>query len=395
MIYGITEQGFVRKPYQTILEELSEQALSGEYFGAEADLSDDSPLGVFIKLMAWAIDRQWQTAEDVYYAMWLSTSEGVSLDRVTKLGFVSRQPAAYADVTLRFTGTAGSPIPAGTQTETVQNVVFETVVDTVVSGEGTVDVLARCMEAGTVGLVASGMITFIKTPVSGVDDVTNPSPSSGGRNIESDYELVERYSNLPAATGSSVPALYAALMNVESVVAATVFENTGNATDSNGLPPKSIEAVVQGGDDTDVAEMIFEKKAGGIDTHGSEEVVIIDNQGIERTILFSRPENVNVYVIYEIETNDEWSEDNEIVMKRKAVEYIGGIDDLFVEHEGVGISETVYAWKLIASQSAIPGIDSISVRLGTAPAPAGSDNIDFLPRQRAWSDTSMISVVTS
>lgn len=393
MNYGITQNGFIRKPYQTILEELSEQALSGKYFGADADLSDNSPLGVFIKLMAWAIDRQWQTIEDVYYSLWLSTAEGVNLDRIAKLGFVSRQPATYATVILRFSGIPLSAIPSGTQAETAQHVVFETVIDAVIGSQGYVDVMARCIEAGTIGLVASNMITTIKTPIEGVDEVTNPSPSSGGRNIESDYELVERYSNLPSATGSSIPALYAALMNIESVIAVKIFENSGNAIDANMLPPKSIEVVIQGGNNEDIAQIIYNKKPGGIDTHGSIEVAIIDEQGIERIVRFSRPENVNVYVIYEIETNNEWSNDNINIIKRNAVIYIGGIDDLLIEHEGVGIAKTVYAWKLIAAQSGILGIDAINIKLGTSPSPTESNNIDFLPRQRAWTDASMISVV--
>lgn len=393
MNYGITPQGFIRKPFNVILQELVQTAQSGEYFGSEIDLSPESPLGALVHLMALAIDRQWQLAEDVYYSMWLSTAEGVHLDRVCKLGFVSRRPATYATVMLRFYGEPGSEIPAKTQAETAQNIVFETINDAVIASEGYVDVLARCALPGTVGIVQSGMINSIKTPLPGVDSVINLQASFGGKDIESDYELVERYQQLPAATGSSVHSLISALKNTEGVISATVFENTGNVVDSNGLPPNSIVCIVQGGADQDIARTIFTKKAAGIATHGSEEIQIVDEYGIDRLIRFSRPLNINVYVRYEIQTNQEWSDDNIIVIKRNAIKYIGGVDDNNVEHSGVGIANTVYIWKLIAMQQEIVGISSINVKIGKTYPPSQLDNLTFLPLERAWTDINKIEVV--
>lgn len=393
MNYGITPQGFIRKPFNVILQELVQTAQSGEYFGNEIDLSPESPLGALVHLIAWAIDRQWQLAEDVYYSMWLSTAEGVHLDRVCKLGFVSRRPATYATVVLRFYGEPGAEVPAKTQAETAQNIVFETISDAVITNVGYVDVLARCTVPGTIGIVQSGMINSIKTPLPGVDSVINPQASWGGKDIESDYELVERYQQLPAATGSSVQSIISALQSTVGVISATVFENTGNVTDSNGLPPKSVECIVQGGADQDVARTIFTKKAAGIATHGSEEIQIVDDKGIDRLIKFSRPQNINVYVRYEIQTNQEWSDDNIIIIKRNAIKYIGGVDDNYTEYGGVGISNTVYIWKLIAVQQEIVGVNSISVKIGKTYPPSQSNNLTFLPRERAWTDINKIEVV--
>lgn len=393
MTYGITPQGFVRKPYDVIEREIQDQARSGEYFGSDIDLSDESPLGAEIKLKAWAIDRQWQLAEGVYYSTRRSTAEGVDLDRVVKLGFITRQAASYALVSLQFSGDIGSPIPAGTQAETAKNIVYKTLTDAVISESGTVVVTAQCISKGIIGNVPNGMINSIKTPLPGVNEVTNTSLLSPGQEIESDFDVDERYDNLPAATGSSVPALYSALLNVAGVISAMVFENTGNDIDSNGLPPKSIEAVVQGGVDIQIAETIFSKKAGGIDMHGSQEVLIIDNQGIQRTIKFSRPENIDVFVEYQITTNSDWDDENIPVMKRNAIKYIGGVDDLFVEYGGVGISKSVFAWKLIAAQSEISGIESISVLIGKVSPPVITDKLDFLPREKPYTDPSKISVV--
>jgi len=52
-----------------------------------------------------------------------------------------------------------------------------------------------------------------------------------------------------------------------------------------------------------------------------------------------------------------------------------------------------YAWKLVAIQSNIPGIESINVKLGKTYPPTGQDNLSFASHERAWIDISMIDVV--
>jgi hypothetical protein len=392
MIYGITPQGFVRKPYAVILTEMQDEARN--LFGETIDVSSASPVGMFIELMSWSIDRQWAVAEETYYSMWLSTAEGASLDRVVSLGFLNRQPERFALVPLMFLGAPGTKIYAGMLAATSQDIMFETIADGEIADDGTVQITAKCIDPGIVGNVPAESITTIKTPVTGVYSVTNNAPSSGGRGIETDAELRERYSGLPAATGSSAEAIRAALMNVAHTQTVRVFENDGNAPDENGLPEKSIEAVILGGDDTEIAMVLLDKKPAGIQLFGSESVNILDSQGQMKTMRFSRPDNIDVYCIYVVEINDQWSNDYIDFIKRNAVRYIGGVDDLLVDHEGVGISNTVYAWKLLAAQQGIVGANGITVMLGRDPDPSESENLTFNNRELPRTDLDKIEVIT-
>lgn len=61
------------------------------------------------------------------------------------------------------------------------------------------------------------------------------------------------------------------------------------------IPPHSIEAVVSGGDESEIANQILLKKAGGIGTYGDKEVTIAGNYGEDITIRFSRPKDVYVW----------------------------------------------------------------------------------------------------
>ncbi len=79
------------------------------------------------------------------------------------------------------------------------------------------------------------------------------------------------------------------------------FTTTGGATQptytiSGGLPPKSFESVVEGGTDQAVALKIWQTKPAGIETYGNTSVVIVDSQGTNQLIKFSRAVSVYLWV---------------------------------------------------------------------------------------------------
>ena len=390
MMYGITAQGFVRKPYTVILEE--EQAKTRLLFGSDIDLSPTSPDGQWVQLQSWAIDRQWQLAEDVYYSLWLSTSTGTSLDRAVKFGFLSRRAKTYTEVVLLFKGADGISIPSGTLASTSANIVFKTLADGIIAS-GQVRITARCQTAGPTGMVSTDSVTTIKTPISGVDSVTNTEASYDGYSRESDSELKERYMKLPSSTGSSTDAVRVKVSGLTSVASCMVFENIKPETDENGLPPNSLEVVVFGGDETEIVKAIAAKKPAGIDTYGNTEKYITDSQGLTKRIRYSRPVQSPVYVIYTLTVNSDWGSANIPLMIRNAIKYIGGVDDLLEEYGGVGIGQTVFEWKLTAIQSAISGIVSIDVKLGKSATPTAQDNLSFAPREIAHATYDNITVV--
>ena len=363
MNYGVTPQGFIRKPYDTLLSEMQALAQSSEYFGSTIDLSDESPVGIDIKLMSYALSRQWQLAEDVYYSFDLDASEGAALVRLTKLGFVEKKDEQYATGYLTFHGEAEREIPAGTQAETKQGIVFSTIVSSQTDSEGNVTIAAKCLTAGTAGNVAAGSITSIKTPVPGISTVANFTSFAGGMAMETDAGLRDRFENTQLASGSSLPAIEAQVLELEGVSAAKGYENVENYTDENGLPPKSISIIALGGNEDIIAELIFQKKAAGINTHGTISKIIIDSHGNSHTIKFSRPEEVQVYVRYVLDVNSNYNPADESTIKSVAVESINGLS----------IASQAYAWKLCNLLQNIEGLDNVKAYLGLS---AGNTTLD-------------------
>ena len=156
-------------------------------------------------------------------------------------------------------------------------------------------------EAGDI-LALANTLTAIVTPVSGWQSVNNPLDGATGRHRETDAELrIRRLSSLRILGAASVPAIEARLrQDVPGVTSAYVFENKTATTDGNGRPPHSFEAVVEGGDDQAIAQKIWDIKAAGIQTYGNETEIVIDSNGFEQEIKFSRPTPVYVWIDVEL-----------------------------------------------------------------------------------------------
>ena len=145
--------------------------------------------------------------------------------------------------------------------------------------------------------VLAGALTTISTAVSGVERVENAVDATLGSETETDPELRIRASeSLSGLGGATAKVIKAGLTRLSGVTFAAVFQNTTDFTDSNGLPPHSIRVIVDGGDDSDIWNYLYEKGvAAGIKMDGTEQTAIIDDNGEPQPVAFSRPTGVRIY----------------------------------------------------------------------------------------------------
>jgi len=154
----------------------------------------------------------------------------------------------------------------------------------------------ECLEEGAI-TPAIGDLSDIITTFAGWDEVSNNVPANTGRLAESDTALRQRWNNsLYTRSMGMTDSIASALMTLNGVTSAYVYENDQDTTDGEGRPPHSIEAVVNGGESDEIGLTIWQKKAAGIDTYGSESVSITDSQGFPHTINFNRPLVVRVWL---------------------------------------------------------------------------------------------------
>ena len=137
-----------------------------------------------------------------------------------------------------------------------------------------------------------GELDEIARPVTGWEKVYNIETGVPGTDTESDNALrVRRQQSAREikSTGTD-PSIAAHLMNeVNGVTAAVVISNRGFATDSDGRPGKCFETMVVGGSDEDVAYKIWENLPSGMQPYGTTEIPIVDENGDQQIIAFSRP----------------------------------------------------------------------------------------------------------
>ena len=133
------------------------------------------------------------------------------LDNLASFKGVTRNPAAAATTTLRFTLSAerdtATGIPQGTRVSTAGSIYFATdMYAEIPAGSTTVDVPATCTVAGTDGNgLAIGELATIVDPIPYVASVSNTTATEGGAEIESDADLAERVFLAPGAYSTAGP----------------------------------------------------------------------------------------------------------------------------------------------------------------------------------------------
>jgi uncharacterized phage protein gp47/JayE len=111
MEYGLTDKGFIIKPYEVIVQE--ERDAFKLSFGRDIDISDDSIAGAYIKNQALKVTQLWEIAGMIYAITDVDDSSGVYLDRLAYLVNVQRYSSAATTVSVCLWGEEGTVIPKG------------------------------------------------------------------------------------------------------------------------------------------------------------------------------------------------------------------------------------------------------------------------------------------
>ena len=246
----------------------------------------------------------------------------------------------------------------------------------------------ECMTTGAI-TPAIGDLTDIVTTYAGWDSVSNNVPANTGREAESDTALRQRWNNsLYTRSVGMTDSIASALLTLNGVTSAYVYENDQDTTDADGRPPHSIEAVVNGGEVDEIGLTIWQKKSAGIDTYGSQSVSINDSQGFPHTINFNRPLVVPIYLdIAVTEYPEESLPPNAQTMIVDAVINYGNT---------LTVGNDVILQRFMgAIYQNVPGIGYITVTASTDGITYSSTNIQIDARHVATFDATRVQVTIS
>lgn len=283
----LTQQGFQAQSFAQIRSELVDAVR--EVLGP-INTGSESAIGQMISIIAEREALLVQALQATYASQYPASAAARSLDGVVQLTGITRREATRTTVVVQLTGDAGTEIPSGSAAKTANEDIFFLVEDITLdqNGEGEGQMIAQ--EDGPI-LANAGAVNTIETPVSGWDTVNNEDDGTTGRPIETDPELrIRRAASLQVTGSATVNAIRSRLLEqVLGVTTARIIENRTDVVDADGRPPHSFEAVVAGGTDQDVADLIFEAKPAGIETTGTETLIVEDSEGIEQVVEFTRP----------------------------------------------------------------------------------------------------------
>jgi uncharacterized phage protein gp47/JayE len=390
MEYGVTDRGFVIKPFEAILRE--EQEDFRVAFGNDIDLSDTGIEGVYVRNQALKRAQLWEQLGKLYAAGDVDDSFGVYLDRLVNFVNVRRLPASATQVYECLWAKEGTAIPAGhllrlasgqtfriagaatvsrstllgflltvkdavvghpyqlqinaaiiaytavdgDDEERIQNGiaaaietafpgVFETRnVDDGLSVRSKTGLEAFSMASSDTALefpllgfyavytatktgaviVPIGALNEIVSKVNGLDSAVNYASGITGSAVESDTELRMRLGAGQKQAVANEVAIQNEILKISGVEYARVYSNR-DITEIDGRPPKSYEAVVVGGDEQAIAELIFEKGPAGVQAFGNIVKDVVDSEGFHWDIGFSRPVNKYIWIKVDYSRNIE------------------------------------------------------------------------------------------
>jgi len=387
----LNENGFKRKTYDDLKGDMEQKAK--EEFGSNINLSSRSPLGILIMIFAWFLSGVWKLAEKVYNSAFPNTATGHSLSRLGPYIGISRLNGDFSRLQIEITGTPNEVILSGFQAGTVNEVLFETIEDAELDGNGKTVVEARALEMGAKGNVDIGTVTEIINPHANVDSITNTTEGEGGRDQETDQEFRERFYKSTSKGGASTPeSIQGTLLETNGVRDAIVEHNILSEVDSDGTPPHSIAPFVFGGTDSDVAQAIFNTKSGGIRSYGTTEITVTDSQGINHTIGFTRPTITDIYVNVTVTTNNLFPADGYNQVRTKIIEYIGGSDEDGSNHDGLALNENVVHAKLVSVAFSVNGVEDVGVEMSKTGDIYSKDNIVISQKEVAETDFNKVVV---
>jgi len=250
MAYGVTNEGFVIKKLDTLIDDFKTK-IRTKY--PEALLSDETIEGQFMNITADVWSTIWEILQDSYHASHIEFAENASLDFLMALNKIKRRSAQKSVAkNVVITGTPSVVIAAGFRAEASTNPanVWETLSQVTVGTGGTVTTDLVCTVTGP-NDVSPDTIDTILTPVTGITAINNPDITIIGSDEETDPEmLVRRDDEIANSLGGSHAGIYNAVnkLNEDETLRIIDFirvkSNRTDTTDSAFRPPHSFEIIV-------------------------------------------------------------------------------------------------------------------------------------------------------
>lgn len=279
-----------------------------EIYGEDINVDSNSPDGQVINIFAQSLEDFYELLSQVYSSFDPDQAIGNVLDQRCAINGIQRKGGTYTYVTINVEADRAvtlegldqvAPEQAYTVSDSEGNLFVLSATSSI--NAGTSSLVFRALNVGSVEVLPNTITTPV-TVILGVLSVNNPGGAlEKGVNEETDAELRERRKqSLTIANQGYTDGLLAALLNIEDVSSANVYQNRTGTTDADGIPGHSIWVVVRGGTDAEIGSVMDYKVAGGIGMKGNTSVSVLQADGNYATYYFDRPTGELLYASIEV-----------------------------------------------------------------------------------------------
>lgn len=377
---GISSSGLIVKDYNTLLEEI-QTGLNSIYApdGDEINFDSETPDGQFTNIVTQLGTDVRELAQEVYNSFNPDNCSGSVQDSRYALNFITRNGGTFTiqniDVTVNQTVTLQGLDANYNETDATAYTVSDNagnlwyLIDTTTLQSGTHSLPFRSKNMGLVQPVI-GTITTQVTTVLGVTAVNNSvAPTTLGVEQETDTLFRVRRSRSTERRGlNNTDAMLSQILDLEGVSDATTHVNPETTTDSTGTPAGQVWVIVEGGANSDIAEVIYTNSCGR-GMRGEVEVNVPAVSGQIFEVKFDRPTPVPLYLKFDFQLTVQLSAVNLSGIKSTIAENL-----IYSLNEDAETSKPTCAAKDAIEQNGGGGF-ALNMQISTD----GSDWKDYIP----------------
>lgn len=386
----VTDTGFIKKRQDQIKSDL--ETSYKQIYGPNVNLNPQSSNGQEIGIYSESMADIWDLLEVLYQLGNPGSSRGRTQELLYTLNGITRNQATASTATLTISGNENTLVEAGFQAETDLGLRFETIEDVLIGVSGNVNADSECTITGP-NVAVTGSITNIVTPQSGVTSVTNAEDATPGKSQEKDTEFRLRRKLSTSLPGENVlESLYAQLADLSDVRAVRIYQNRTSIIDDNGLPPHSFMPIVDGGDDDDIANIVWLNTSGGVGSVGDETVEITDPNGFPVDVEFQRPVEKEIYVDITLEKLSNYPTDGDTTIRQNIVDFAAGLLDEETGFSGFNIGQDIYRSRLYQPVNLVQGHSITSLKIGLSWISVAEVDLDLGFKEKGIFDTTRIKI---
>lgn len=359
-------------------------------YGTDAYLDPDSQDGQMLGVFSKAISDVNSVCIGVYNSFSPSKAVGAALSSNVKINGLQREVSSYSTADLLCVGSNGTTITNGIVKDE-NNYQWALPASVEIPSAGEVTVTATCTTIGAIAAPA-GTISQIGTPTRGWQSVTNPADAAVGAPVELDPALRQRQTVSTALPSQTVlEGIVGAIENIAGVTQCVPYENDTNVTDSNGIPPKNISLVIEGGDATAIANAIAVKKTPGGGTYGTTTIVVTNRYGMPININFFRPVDAPISAVVSYKALPGYTTAVGEAIQDAIAAYVNSVA------AGGGAAQCIEWDSCISAAKGVSGSNTfkISSLVLTGPRGAGTPDVSLLFNEQASCTAAQVTLSPS